>query len=306
MSWVEVSKNEVSRDANGVKFARRHFRIWDASPNQLLSNPSSILGGPDPLAPIGLPNYNDEYPDDHTLRLDRYDTSANGLVFDAQAYYSSDRRFRYPSPTVAQGESFSVTWKSEDAEIPFAVKTRTTLSGVPDAMGAPTASVVVEGWDFKKQKVLETQTRFSKNVNLTGNIADAVQEITEQNNKLMLIGNKWYRFEAGDIPTTARDPVETRYSFIYDPGTTRYSLPPGANLSNLSLPPDNIEIPDMYPGVGFTRPPFHVLLVAARTDVSPPSPFDAPFLLYYVQRLYTISSSNGLGWQRLPDIGNLF
>lgn len=298
MPWSEIEKPAVSADSDFTQRASRRFRVWDASPEQMLSDPTAIIQSDD--NPIGLPAYNESFPGFPSLRLDRYEVSNDKPIFDATAYYSNDRRFLFPrvqnqEPNLAL---WSGSFDTVSFQLPFA---RLVTQSIADPGGG--APVEVYGWEFDKQPVSETRMKFGRTVLNESNLALGLQAIRENNNKLQLISGTWYLFKAGNFRQPTPLTWEVTYSFILDEGTKSYRIAdPDLSAQGIFLPPDNTRFPELF-GVDaeWVRPPYCDIIIKQRAT-SPVPAGEISILDFIPVCAFDISANNGTGWQSLPGL----
>lgn len=297
LGWSEVEKPAVSADSDGTQRTSRRFRVWDASPETVLTDPGAIHQ--DINNPIGLPGYNSNFPGFPSLKLDRYEVSNDKPIFDAVAYYSNDRRFIFPSnpndtPNLAL---WSGSFETATFQLPFA---RLTVSEIASPGGEP---VEIYGWQFEKQPVSETRMKFGRTVLNESNLAIGLQRIRENNNKLQNIGGVWYLFRAGNFRQPTPLSWEVTYSFILDEGTKKYAVAdPSLVSQGLFLPPDDTVFPSLFGTSTWVRPPYCDIIV--RQVATSPVPAGEISLLEFVPVCpFDVSANNGMGWQTLPGLG---
>jgi len=286
LSWVELldSTQNVQCDAEGRRRGSRVFRVWNYARTQIMADPTSILNDEG----VGLPAYNSEW---EGMRLDAYQTAANGSVYDVTALYSNDRRFVMPSPVdrMAPGYgAWSGSCTTEFIELPFAYQAKTL---VQQGEGNPPAEVV--GWKFDVQRTPVNIHRISWRTNISASdVPRLVDALRQQTNKLHRINSKWYHFEGGDYAETEPGKWEVHYHWREDPGTPpiQYSL-----FSTTRLPPPRGSLIPGAPDASWSRPPYHEVILVGAADGSASSP---PVFELFVPFDY----DDPEGWADLPGM----
>lgn len=315
--WNESAKPAISVDFLGNVEATRYFRVGNASSNAIVSAPSSILRGVNNYGlpeNDALPDYGDELNGFSGCTLEQYIVEGNGLVVDVQAKYASGGITIFPAPEL--NGAWQGSFQTEVFQLPFAIIKRSFVPGnpSPDAPpGSPIPRVQVNDWSFEEQPVFQTIVRHSRKAIIPVNLANAIETIAEQNNKLHRIGSRWYRFEAGDYRRYDNARYEFTYSFIYDSGmrntyTARAAPPPtdpGGGPSPVApqyaMPPNTAShpVPTVYPGRVWTRPPFCNVFALRGTGDTGSQYVDPDFVVFCN---FDVSANNGLGWLDLPGI----
>lgn len=262
--WIEFNSTP-ERDAEAKGQTVRTFKVWGAPRFAIYNNPTSVLNG----SGVGLPGFNTSHPDAPALKLDRYavtQTNSGGIVLEAQAMYSTDRRYSFPDRPPDDAPDFYVfefSRLTKAINIPIIRLTKMTAAANDTAV---TKSVyVVEPFPVN-HTILEFTIRFNHQP-----FTPAEREIIRsQHDKLHKINdgvaNRWYLFNGGNDITIAADKEQTTYSWYNDPGTDPFPVSPPDMSGGKKI----IEVPDpaaLWEAKFWVRPPFHELLyIPNQTD----------------------------------------
>ncbi len=301
MGWSEIEKSDLVHAEERTDLTRT-FRVWDVNPAILSTSPESVIGGP---LNVGLPSLGSEHPDYPAATLRRYSTTSQGLTFEVKAEYSTEEITGFGPGGTNLDYAWQGSFQTEVVNIPFAVIVQTKVQGfLPfnSPPGTPVPFQTVKDWDFRTQQVLETRVRHSRRVKLTANLSDTIKLMEEQNNRLMLIGGSWYRFESGDYRQLTATTFEVTYSLVMDSGTEFVTIPQSTPDIAFPTMPLSHPINTIQSSAGRTewiRPPFCELImrrVEQPTDPNEPR-FPPEFFAFCP---YSISEPNGYGWEQLP------
>jgi len=289
MSWCEFidSTQAVSVDWTGSMVGTRVYKVWDYSRTLILTNPSSIIGGPSGIE--SLPTINSSW---EGMKLDRYDVSPGpGNVFVVQGMYSTDGRFTNFSGPNYDEPQWQVSFQT--VPMPFVYATPVT-SAVALGDGAQLLSY---NYEPKEKTVGAKMVRYSRRIDLEqADYDQAVFAVGLENNSLHLIGGKVYLFEASDIIPKGGGKFYTNYSWIYDRGWLSSHLVRNPNTA-ISYPLDlqyfNGAAP--YAGAIWTRPPFHHV-IPYFDQTNAPGPVAIPPKYDAVCEL----ERRDIGWTNLP------
>lgn len=323
MPFRETQRPEIISDGFGTSEATRFYTVWNASPSAVVSSPANVLRGENSDGlPTNepLPDYRSQFPGVAGLELIAYQVQGNGIVLDVQARYATGGITIFPPPDLST--AWTGSFQTEEFTIPFALLKASKVPGIPSPNappGTPIPQVEVLDWAFDEQPIYQTVVRHSRKARVVVDLAAAIDIIAEQNNKLHKIGNRWYRFEAGDYQPYDATRYEFTYSFVFDSGTqaitTSEGGPPATDpgggpslVRSYMMPPSDKPHPvaQVYPNFLFTRPPFcNVFVFRGRGSPSGPQqgsaePVFVAFCNYDIS--YGIGGEPGLGWLRLPGI----
>lgn len=258
--WVEY-EDGPEKDSAGSTQVARVFKIWNAEEHLVTTNPTSVVN----LAGVPLPGYNTAHPRDADARLDRWTVRREGTVLVASAFYSSDRRFRFPTPLVPQSGSFADSHFTQVVPIPYGKRSESivTWSG---------GSVIQRFYDEKVLNVPHAFQRVTITFEYENYGLTASRAIARQVDKLhRLIGPpspQWYLFEGAQVTSSGSNTSTISYSWSSDPGTPEPPSVPTATDPEGKLV---IYLPTWlhtWEGVEYIRRPFHTLFFI-RNQVDP-------------------------------------
>lgn len=297
MDWIEqLQSGSGTHERNGAKTDERYFSVWNANPRSVVDSPASITN----TAGIALPAVGSAHPVNGSLRLDRYGVSRNGVILNLTAMYSNDGRFQ-ASPQQAKAiidepAVYSASFRRSEIMMPYARKARITL---PTAEGVEVETADVweldELPDDTELHIIEYQATFAGN-----QFAAGVEAMRKQARKIHKIGDRFYRFQSGNVRQNKDGTYTTTYSWEYDPGIydgVSTSVLIGTGGSAVLAFPVAIESIFGAPSPGLLnswhRPPFHLVIPYRATN-------NATYVPLFEARLNGIVDYNG--WQTLPGM----
>lgn len=256
MPWVEQyqSNRQGDMDATAKGATIRQFRVWDIDSTLVLRNPGSVQNSQGQ----GLPVYNDQHPVHTSMRLDAYGLSpVSQSVFDATAYYSTNRRFRgsaYVDPLVEGFFSFAGGTAIEQWEMPYAQRVTWRLPAVSQI------------WTPRLQTVMKTTTRavLRVNVNVFGDAQRKAVELQTGCIHLINAGGtpKPYLYLGAEYQQEDAAPPKwsVEHKWSGDEGTLSAIFPTDATL--LFPPFTTLPPPEWGTLAGtYLRPPFHHIIL---------------------------------------------
>jgi len=319
MGWIERHDGVTAQgDLGGnpsqailIGSVERAFIVTtDVTPDVIISNPSSILGGADGVTP--LPAYGTPHPRVVGAVLRSYVAQGAPPNVNVRAMYTAGNIDPLGEEFFGQSGDFF----EESDTLPAARKDTYVVNNggeVPPGGGPPTPPVRFPYWniaDAPEIKVIYTSRQHTMSVNVGGLIGDTITAMDNQNNRLHRINGRYYRFKAGGYTEIRSGIWLVNYQFFYDSGTlydpslsafdqpfSRLAIP--QPITGGPGPGDPVLHPGANPllgrtGVQYMRLPYHKrLIVAADPDNPAARPQFPHFLPYFV---------DPNGWQELVGL----
>lgn len=255
--WKETNSTP-ERDSDGKGQVARTFKVWGASRFSIYNDPTTVYNA----TGIGLPGPNTSHPEAPELILDRYvvgQEAQGGIVLTAEALYSSDRRFRFPTrPPTDDPEYYKFN---------FATITRTF--NIPIARRVPITAMNNDTEVVRRQyrpepfPIEHSASEFVVEFNAPLFSPLERELIRRQHNKIHKIDDgaatRWFLFRGATTSQLSVELERVVYSWIEDPGTNGFPILPDEEDPDgffvIEMPPPNQN----WEGKQWVRPPFHEL-----------------------------------------------
>lgn len=294
-TWYELVSDSRPAEGSGLfgsAFARggttRTFIVSEYPRDQIIANPTSILGGATGTEP--LPGYNSGHPSLPGLLLGRYSTAPDGIHTRATAYYDNTGRWRIPAridrTNPAHYELTGSIAPDLTIDIPFGVKITKDVSNGEN-------TITIRVWEERTIRVECTQETISVRVTVNDLSPAHRAAFTLQSGRLHKLDDgsqvtpAWYRFLGATYRESERGAWAVEYSWANDPGTLE--LPYQSVPGQIAIPPNFTYFDDSQ----WVRPPHHVVKYVPNVLGALFAPTFAVFLPYV---------RDDLGWQTLPGL----
>lgn len=325
MPFVEyIEQPELMRSRDGSITAARFFKVWDAEPESIINDPTTIVN------PSGarLPNYGDKHPtiseiiDTASPVLVYYTVSRQGVMLLVTAYYSNDQ----------ESTGFAMSFQRQAVTLPLLKREKVVQAGsAPRVFWRPSDREVFVSMgrvimvrhfakkSFKQGRIDELQDAITSQIgdlhalfvmpsNTTGGYAvvppgttsPVIPGQTPPNppanpqpgpiNQPSATRAVYYRFEGADIEIVNGAWVQAAYSWSFDPGIKKCDDEDGIIFPlSRSL---------LYANEEFAVCPYQWVEIAARHDAQPQD--ENPWKFSTAIQDYRRGTE--LDWLRLPGM----